>query len=207
VGIVPEPEPDRGEGPDGRRIGPPPREDTFVKTYYVGDLVSLERIPLDNTKPSVEARANLARRKPDLGPVVELITSTAARGTWTVHDVDGEELTPQGTPGKRAPGGPRSATVGHITPFYLSISLIVRQTKEGHEEVADVLHKLRNLVYARDHSLGAQEQHGVVTNQPASVSHSVDNPSTPPASDRNARIRRLLDELRQEVEKLPGGGH
>ena len=79
---------------------------------------------------------------------------------------------------------PHRRRVGAITPFFLSISLIVRHTAEVHDEVAHLLRKLRRL----QKSWQTPEQ----THDP--------KPAPP---DRNARIRQLLDELRQEVEKLP----
>jgi RNA polymerase sigma factor (sigma-70 family) len=196
-------------GPDGRRIGPPPPEDTFVKTYYVGDLLMLESRPPDNTKQSIEARKDLARCKVDMSPVIDMITAAAARGTWTVNNENGQELTSSHASDKRGPVGRRRTTVGQITPFYLSISLIIRQTKEGHEEVADLLRKLRRLVYSMNNPDGAQgfDREMAKLGVPAPDNAAKSAPAKPVASsDRKARISRLLDELRQEVENLPKDG-
>jgi RNA polymerase sigma factor (sigma-70 family) len=183
--------------PDGRRIGARQQEDTYVRTYYVGDLLRLEPIP------------GGARRRVDMSPLIDLITSTVARGTWRVNDSNGKEVTTSGATAARGPAGRRSTTVGAITPFYLSVSLIVRHTKEGHEEVANLLRKVRVLLDTRDNPEGAREDDRDVAKASLPGPHDPAK-GTPPAlnasPDRKARIGRLLDELRQEVEKLPNDG-
>jgi RNA polymerase sigma factor (sigma-70 family) len=219
-------------GPDGRRIGAHRGEETYVKTYYVGDLLWIEGIPGEKLKQSADAGANVVQRMVDMSPVIDLITSTAARGTWTIHDGDGKDVTTSGEPVTRGPVGRRSTTVGHITPFYLSVSLIVRHTKEGHDEVADLLRKLRRLLDARNHPEGVQGYDREVAkvgflpgphdpSKPAPAPVYIVNPvrdnalpgphdpseparsASPTSPDRKARIGRLLDELRREVNKLP----
>src|SRR5262249_40367145 len=97
-------------------------------------------------------------------------------------------------------------TVGQITPFSLSISLIIRHTMEGHDEVANLLRNLRRLLDSREHPGGVegydrdQEALGITT-QPNNQKRALPAPTAAP--DRKTRIRRLLDELRQEVERLP----
>jgi hypothetical protein len=151
-----------------------------------------------------------------MGPLIDLVTTTAARGTWTIRDTQGKDFTVTGEPVGHGPGAARPEKVGLITPFFLSISLIIRQTPEGHAEVDDLLRKLRRLVEPP----GEMEEErltipgvakpalaGQIT-RPQGAPVSAPKPddrraavSSHPA--RNARIRRLLDELRQEVEKLP----
>ncbi len=177
-----------------------PSEATIVKTYYVGDLLATWSVVLMKTEQGADAEST-DQRWVDMSPVVDLITSTAARGTWTLRDGHGNEV----APAKRGPVGSRSATVGQITPFYLSLSLIVRHTKEGHEEVADVLRKLRRLLDARDNPPGAGANDREEADRRLTELNAANKPAPPASSDRNARIRRLLDELRQEVEKLPKG--
>ena len=190
----------------------------IVKTYYVGDLLLSSRP--HNRQPG-EGGDEGSRRWVDMTPLVDLITSTAAKGTWTVHDANGAEILTRGDGIGRTPASGRSARVGHITPFFLSISLIIRQTAEGHDEVADLLRKLRRIVEPP----GMIEEEERLTSsggtKPSPLAgyvtrpHFVSRPAATPrkgkpagsaSPDRNARIRRLLDDLRQEVEKLPGSG-
>jgi RNA polymerase sigma factor (sigma-70 family) len=189
----------------GRRVGPEPVA-TFVKTYYVGDLILAKPIP----SATIQAGDTTTTSQPwvDMSPVVDLITSTVAKGTWTIHDGRETELTAPGAPVTPGPGDARSKTVGRITPFFLSYSLIIRHTADVHDEVANLLRKLRRLLDSPKHPGGVQgydrDQEALGPTTPSS------QPKLPPPTpashpDRNARIRRLLDELRQEVEKLPKG--
>ena len=190
----------------------------IVKTYYVGDLLLS---PGPDNRPPGDGGDEGSRRWVDMTPLVDLITSTAAKGTWIVNDGNGEEIRTGGVGIELAPASDRSARVGRITPFFLSISLIIRHTAEGHEEVADLLRKLRRLV----NPPGTIEEEERLTSssdtKPSPLAGYVTRPdfvSRPAATpkkgkaagaaspDRNARIRRLLDDLRQEVEKLPGSG-
>jgi RNA polymerase sigma factor (sigma-70 family) len=177
---------------------------TIVMTYYVGDLI---RAP----KPVLRPRDSVTsgdRESADTTPITDLIVSTVARGTWTINDGKGVEMSLKGEPLRHEPGAARPKTVGTITPFYLSISLIISHTPEVHEEVAELLRKLRRLLDSRQHPGGVrgydrdQEAPGLAT--PSGKSE-LTPPASPATPDRNARIRQLLDELRQEVEKLPKG--
>src|SRR5262249_39616186 len=81
----------------------------------------------------------------DMMPLIQLITSTIAPNTWKITDTTGESGA-YGMGG--AFGGANDADVaqpGSITPFLLSISLIIRHTAEVHEEVAELLKQLRRL--------------------------------------------------------------
>jgi RNA polymerase sigma factor (sigma-70 family) len=184
---------------------------TYVKTYYVGDLLG----PYSMGKQPSQGDGD-TRRQVDMGPLIDLITTKAARGTWTIRDTQGKEFKVTGEPVVHGPGAARPETVGRITPFFLSISLIIRQTPEGHEEVADLLRKLRRLVYPPGEM--EEERLSVAGVAKPALAGQIMRPQGAPVSapkpdhreaavsshpDRNARIRRLLDELRQEVEKLP----
>jgi RNA polymerase sigma factor (sigma-70 family) len=195
-------------GPDGRRIGARQGEETIVKTYYVGDLLlAASAPPMDGKSPD---NAKLFdRRMIDMSPVVDLITSTIARGTWTIRDGNGHEVTPSGEPVAREPGVRRPTTVGEITPFFLSVSLIIRHTKETHEEVADLLRKLRRLLDGPKNPEGVRGYDREVAKVASPARDDATNqtpPRLPASPDRKARIGRLLDELRQEVDKLPNNG-
>jgi len=95
---------------------------TVVKTYYVGDLLP--------PKP----REGPASVPVDMWPIIELITSAVAPGTWKARDPAGQDVpAADGRPG----------VVGSITPFYLSTSLIIRHTAEIHDQVQNQLRLLR----------------------------------------------------------------
>ena len=159
---------------------------TYVKTYYVGDLIiPVRRVPMSGSGGKADMGPLV-----NMSPVLDLITSTVARGTWTVHVGRDQATIIDGGPVETGDGVAKPKTVGHITPFFLSISLIVRHTPEVHDEVANLLRKLRRL---QESWQPPEQTHDP---KPAPPAH-----NSPP--DRNARIRQLLDELRQEIEKLP----
>jgi type II secretory pathway component GspD/PulD (secretin) len=90
------------------------------------------------------------RPRVDLTPLISLITATIAPGTWRVNDPVGGESTGAfgmggGFGGGDAGGLDTAQPIGSITPFYLSISLIIRHTAEIHDQVADLLRQLRRL--------------------------------------------------------------
>jgi type II secretory pathway component GspD/PulD (secretin) len=81
----------------------------------------------------------------DMMPLVQLITNTIAPNTWKISDPSAESSA-YGMGG--AFGGAadaQDAQPGSITPFLLSISLIIRHTAEVHEDVAELLKQLRRL--------------------------------------------------------------
>ncbi len=150
-----------------------------TRTHYVGDLVmpptSSQAGPYNPAKPSnpsnIPAQAaamgagampvngsggpqvsHNERPKPDMGPLIQLITASIAPGTWRVFDPEqkadvsaaygmGGGFGGAGAGGADEPAQP----IGSITPFFLSISLIIRHTSEIHEQVADLLRQLRRL--------------------------------------------------------------
>jgi RNA polymerase sigma factor (sigma-70 family) len=179
-------------GGDGGRVGADPHE-TYVKAYYIGDLLPADEkgMPRQVTKRSLDGVTIGSQRAIDMSPVVEIIASTIRPGTWTVND---------------GRGGAGAQTVGQITPFLLSYSLIIRHTDVARGEVADLLRKLRRLVHSRDNPEGVQgyDREVARVGLPApSAPEKAAKAKTPSPTDRRARMRRLLDELRQEVEKLP----
>lgn len=100
--------------------------ETSTSTYYVGDFIAA---PGDGEKPFREedVEKRLQETEVALSPMIKLITTTTARGTW------------------KTDGAAAGKAVGSITPFPKSHSLIVRQTEEGHREVQDLLRGLREL--------------------------------------------------------------
>src|SRR5262249_55502822 len=85
----------------------------------------------------------------DMTPLVQLIATSIAPGTWQVNDGAGADITQSYGLGGAFGGGDAgdipSRPIGAITPFFLSISLIIRHTAEVHEQVADRLRQLRRL--------------------------------------------------------------
>src|SRR5262249_4981588 len=160
--------------------------DTYVKTYYVGDLLmppaksAADVLPkgfqtVDGTGSessyrmmspqfaagtsgpngmAVQAGSGVQvssgeRRMVDMTPLVQLIANSIAPGTWQIMDGNGGDVTQSyGLGGAFGGGGQddiQGRPPGAITPFFLSISLIIRHTAQVHEQVADLLRQLRRL--------------------------------------------------------------
>jgi hypothetical protein len=188
--------------------GPAERSDplTFVKTYYVGDIVMPRRPqPTSSSRSAAGPGATATQPMVDMRPLIELIVSTVARGSWRAFDNQGREITPQDWDRSR-PGGPTPPKpVGAITPFFLNYSLIVRQTKEGHEELAGFLRKLRRLL---EPNAAVEEERLATEHRPPAVPAPppvLGGPKTVVPVDHGARdrIQRLLEELSKEIAKLP----
>jgi len=91
--------------------------------------------------------------------------------------------------------------VGSMTPFFLSVSLIIRHTPEVHDQVSTRLRQLRRLPL-----IGQRFKQGQAVPPSASPAGATKTPGgllgpaeTGPRADR---IRRMLDELNREVEGL-----
>ena len=117
----------------------------------VGAMVNPGQAPVGtDIKISKGERPNV-----DMTPLIQLITTSIAPGTWRVQDSAGQDISPAyglgqgfgGPPGGGAGGGidAQERPPGAIIPFFLSISLIIRHTAEVHEQVADLLRQLRRL--------------------------------------------------------------
>jgi hypothetical protein len=134
-------------------------------------------------------------------PLVRLITSTVAPGTWRVFDENGLDVTKQTLEANSgADGSMRPRRVGSITPFYTSMSLIIRGTAETHENVGNLLRGLRSFVGARERNTNAKGS--METRARAEARLREAEPSHSPAQPK-ARLEQLVDELRVEVAKLP----
>src|SRR5262249_18450032 len=81
----------------------------------------------------------------DLEPLIALIQSTIAPGTWRVIDQTGQEIMSESDPRAGDDQGETDLDrkPGKITPFFLSISLIIRHDAEVHDQLAEFLRKLR----------------------------------------------------------------
>ena len=92
------------------------------------------------------------RPQADMTPLIQLITTSIAPGTWRVQDNAGQDLSSAyglgggfGGGGGGGAGDAQDRPPGAIIPFFLSISLIIRHTAEVHEQIADLLRQLRRL--------------------------------------------------------------
>ena len=89
------------------------------------------------------------RPKVDMTPIIQLITTSIAPGTWNVQDGYGQDASSAyglgGGFGGDAGGIDQQRQPGAIVPFFLSISLIIKHTAEVHDQVADLLRQLRRL--------------------------------------------------------------
>ncbi|WP_406695076.1 RNA polymerase sigma factor [Singulisphaera sp. Ch08] len=107
---------------------------TSTKTYYVGDLVLLSTVTVNGSE---KAPPSGNRPKADFAPLIELLTSSVAPGSWNIPTQDLLATKPKPLN--------KTGPIGSVTPFFLSISLIIRHTDEVHAEVADRLRQLRQI--------------------------------------------------------------
>jgi RNA polymerase sigma factor (sigma-70 family) len=184
----------RTKGPDGRPVGavfakPRPGE-LFTKTYYVGDIVVADQVA--RRHPSNLPGGAGVQGSVDVKPIVQLITSTIAPGTWRANDDDSQ----------------RGEKPNAIVPFYLSISLVVRCKTEVHDQIACLLHGLRDLLAARDLRKNPPPDAGPSESQRKAAENSATPSGKPREADQagptsRQRVQQLLDQLQQEIQKLP----
>ena len=102
-----------------------------------------------NGLPSGTNIVSTPATKVDMTPLIQLITTSIAPGTWKLQSDEygglgfGQLGGDAGLGGGL--GGDVGGQVGTITPFFLNISLIIRHTDEVHEQVDDLLRQLRRL--------------------------------------------------------------
>ena len=89
--------------------------------------------------------SSTGERDLDYGPLIQLIKNSIAPGTWSNDHTPMDATDPAYGQGAGAGGDTETEGVGTITPFYLNISLIIRQTAEVHEQIVDLLRQLRRL--------------------------------------------------------------
>ena len=159
-------------GLDGRPIGalpPKDRKTPYAKTYYVGDLVDAG----NRVFVSPQGTVAILGQVPDVGPLVKLIEQTIAPGTWMIGDQQGHMV-----PTKvKSRGLVNADAMGSITPFYLSVSLIIDCTGEVHDDLATFFRGLRDLINSRNRD-------PITTHVgPAPVGPA---PITPPKDQRNS---------------------
>jgi RNA polymerase sigma factor (sigma-70 family) len=181
---------------------PPAKPKAFSKTYYVGDIVGVEPTLRQN------ASTNRDQAKIDMDPLIKLISSTVAPGTWEIQDRSGREIKlplgqDESEKGLGQGGGipqqdgrtGQTRPTGAIVPFFLSLSLIMKCTPEAHDQVANLLRQLRELLEARE---GRSAPNGILMAPPTL-------PATNVASGSSQKVRQLLDELAKEIAKLTPG--
>ena len=118
-----------------------PGADPAAMTLAMANTQSASSVPTSTVGQRVVTEA-------DMYPLIQLITNTIAPNTWRTTDITSKgDNNAYGMGG--AFGGDNNAAdpaqPGSITPFMLSISLIIRHTAEVHEEVAELLKQLRRL--------------------------------------------------------------
>jgi hypothetical protein len=214
----------RQVGPDGRPIGPkfaPPVIQTITKTYYVGDILEVaRRLQAGTTAPENQPQSEPGVRPLiDMQPLIKLISSTIAPGTWEIRDqlVTNLEETATGIRASDREGKTGGVKpMGAIVPFYLSISLIIKCTPEAHDQVASLLRGLRVLLGTADEGpvrqvpIEPQKSAKPVSidlalpSRPTSAPPSAQqSPRTQSAPKQTQRVQQLLDELQREIKKLP----
>jgi len=188
--------------------------ETFARTYPVGDLITPKP-----SGPTGQTPASAPRI--DMMALIRLISSTIEPGSWKIFDGQGNDVSAEVVRWNRSQKRDAAEPGGSITPFSLSLSLIVRTQAETHEKVATLLRGLRGLDYVRDNpgkrleDLEEEEERIAGPTEPEpnpkpaikhdpQVSPTVAKVSAgPKTTGSRARIDRLLNELRKEITKLP----
>jgi RNA polymerase sigma factor (sigma-70 family) len=164
-----------------------------VKTYYVGDLIGAET----DEQPSRDA----SRSK--MAPLLKLIESTIAPGTWRVFDEGGNEIRIEGVSGQIARKGQtdperRTGTMAPFVADHLSVSLIVQHTPEVHEQVAKLFKCLRDYKFLT-----------VRTPETRLVPPAPNAPGAPAAEhpadargERKKRLKQLLEQIQHEIDAM-----
>ncbi len=182
---------------------------TYPKAYYVGDLIlppgfplpgSNEKSPTHDSGRTDGQNGQSNRPRVNMKPLISLITTTIAPGTWQVVD-------PAANTDNSAGYGIGVEAVkpkGSITPFFLNISLIIRATPEVHKQLETFLGQLRQLQTNRDQLMPSS-----LAVSPSPIENSGNqkpDPGNPPAAptldaatdQRYDRIEELLKKMGQQ---------
>lgn len=171
----------------------PNRRSTVARTYYVGDLINAGRKTDHPDRPTV-----------DMGPLMDLISSVVAPGTWRTLNSSGEAIasrTGLDESAGQSVSEPKEP-IGTMTPFFLSISLIIRHEPEVHKQISVLLKKLRNLMFLEKR----RETENVSTRiEESSVARTrgrdpLAQKASVTDSPKKTRIRELLKQLEREIE-------
>jgi type II secretory pathway component GspD/PulD (secretin) len=127
----------------------PPGQNQADPNLLQAQAAAMTGQPMAALAPSNGTGQGTGERQVDFQPLIQLIKSSIAPGTWSDDHTPLDQLGGaygQGGGGGGAGGGAAEPQgVGSITPFFLNISLIIRQTAEVHEEIVDLLRQLRRL--------------------------------------------------------------
>ncbi|MDR3618968.1 MAG: sigma-70 family RNA polymerase sigma factor [Paludisphaera borealis] len=156
---------------------------TYPQTYYVGDLLGAVPAPLESQKTTPSPSPEF-----DPSAVIKLIERHIAPGTWKILDTSGKDLSAKVGLDQGKGGGPERR-IGSITPFHLSLSLIIRHTAEVHEQVADLLRSVRAIVQAAE---------------ARAVSKATDAAEATPTSNKKSEIR--IDGTNKKTDITIDGG-
>jgi RNA polymerase sigma factor (sigma-70 family) len=167
--------------PADQRDGPK-QTTTVARPYYIGDLI----LPRGTVRPQLEQRAQI-----DMTPLIELIASSVAPGTWKGYDKRGKP--------KQGNGGHDEQETGSITPFYLSVSLIIRHTDEVHAQIADRLRQLRRLLLL-DTAPAALVSETSAENRPLNAKPALAPGSESAMESRLREVERKLDRVLKALE-------
>ncbi len=192
-------------------VAEPEGPKTFPMTYYVGDLLG---VPKDDLGQPLGDKP--------FDPIMRLIMTTVAPGTWRALDADGRGVD-QNDGLKTGTARAGAPPTGSITPFFLSVSLIIRHTPEAHEQIAELLRNLRAVVngaLARAASTSTKDDQGFIEYletetdddsirivkapaDPATMKETERKPRVPtPSKLRMTRMRGQLKALQSEMEAL-----
>jgi RNA polymerase sigma factor (sigma-70 family) len=170
-----------------------PKPRTIAKTYAVADLLGMS------------AQATTQRPQVNMGPLIQLISSTVAPGTWTIMNADGMPVE----------GAELDNHMGSIIPFILSGSLIIRHSAEVHAQVEERLGQIRRLMAVHEENqakvIVAINPPDALPPSPAMLAGSSPDaapvalaPPAPPSSDSFA-VPRPLPTPRAEGTPAPAG--
>lgn len=115
-----------------------------------GPVMGPDGMPLPAATPGSDGIMTERGGRPDvdMAPLVRLIMRSVAPGSWRVIE-DGNDVTAAyglgGGLGGDADAAAAQNPPGMITPFFLNISLIIRNTAEVHEQIEQLLRQLRRL--------------------------------------------------------------
>jgi hypothetical protein len=136
----------------------------------------------------------------DAMPLIALIQSTIAPGTWLVVDESGQEImseTELREDGDRGESTP-DRKPGKITSFSLSLSLIIRHDAEVHDQLAGFIRKLRAAFTPPIDEATTQTGATLVSSVPSSAPKA----ATSARSERRKRIVSLLEQLQREIDGI-----
>jgi type II secretory pathway component GspD/PulD (secretin) len=136
---------------DGLNYIPPPGASANDPNTLQTQAAAMSGIPGSGIAPALGSAAApsggtttaTGERKVEFDPLIRLIKSSIAPGTWSNDHTPFDES--MNGFGQGFADGAAEEGVGSITPFFLNISLIIRQTAEVHDEIVDLLRQLRRL--------------------------------------------------------------